>query len=209
MVQLGKNTRFAMEAHVGGVAGEPAHGNHFECDVPPQALVIGPKYFAHAARADLFKYPVMPELLADRGRSGHSGLIVEFRPSTVNARDLVEGPECRGLVFVDVEEGEQASDLQQIADVFMQVHELHFPTVITHTGVVAHELADTGAVNVGYARHVEQDLGITITDQLLHDFPELSGGFPEPKLAGNVHNGNSLDCPGAGLNRHPLPPEPE
>src|SRR5271157_1314847 len=134
------------------------------------------------------------------GRSSNSGIL--RRP----ARALLERPNRRVLVVVDVEHGEQAGDLQQVAHVLVQVHQLEFAALVPQGGVVANQLADAGAVDVIDAGEVDENLVVSLAHELLHHVAEFAGTLAEAKLSGEVHNRNAFYDAGAGLNCHVLAP---
>src|ERR1035438_103669 len=108
----------------------------------------------------------------------------------------------RGLVIVSVEHGEQSSDLQQVADVFVEVHQLEFAALVAQRGVAHHQLANARAVDVDYSREVQQNLVVAVAQQLLHYLAQLARGLAEAKLSADVHNGNAVHQSSADLNRH-------
>jgi hypothetical protein len=117
-------------------------------------------------------------------------------------RALLERLNRRRLVVVDVEDCVQPRDLQQVADVLVQVHQLEFAALVAQGSVVAHQLADARAVDVDHALEVEQDLLIAFTDEFLHRVAQLARALSQTKLAADINDGDVAYGSRTCLNRH-------
>ena len=57
-------------------------------------------------------------------------------------KNLSEGLYCPRFIVLDVEDGVQLSDLQQVVHFFGQVQQLQFATLLAHGGEGAYQFAD-------------------------------------------------------------------
>jgi hypothetical protein len=100
--------------------------------------------------------------------------------------ELFEALDGRGLFGVDIENGEEFGDLQEIFDLFGQIQELKFALPAAHGGKAADQLSDAGAVNVINVAKIQKDPGLSaleqIADQLAQQRAALSEGNPPAEI---------------------------
>src|ERR1017187_2161020 len=68
-----------------------------------------------------------------------------------------EACQCLDLISVNVEDGVELCDLQEVADSFVEVHELQFPALGLHEPVSAHQFPESCAIDIVYSGQVEQE----------------------------------------------------
>src|SRR5260370_6852841 len=110
-------------------------------------------------------------------------------------RNLLEGLDRRRLVISYVENRIELSDLQQIVDLLGQVQQLQFATLVFHRGVGADQFADARAVNVVDVAQVEQDLLLTLREQVLYCVSQYYTASAQSDPPPPVHIGASLNLP--------------
>src|SRR5882672_7529317 len=110
----------------------------------------------------------------------------------------------RGLVFEDLEDGDQFGDRQQIADALGRVQELQIAAGPLNGRVAADDLAQTAAVHIWHAGQIQQQFCLAAFDQLIDFALQLDVALAEKNLAFNVEN--SYVAALALCNSHTRPP---
>src|ERR1017187_6343663 len=107
-----------------------------------------------------------------------------------------------GFVFVNVEDGIQLGDLQQVLHPLVQVEQLQLPAAVGHGGKARYQLADPRAVDIGNVPEVEQDLFLVLPHHVSQGFAKRTGPFAESDSTGHVHHGDVAHLPSSQLNAH-------
>ena len=113
-----------------------------------------------------------------------------------------EGLDGGVLVVVDIEEGVELGELEEILDLGSGAEELEFGGVIARTGESAGELSDAGAVHVGDAREIQQDFSIAFLDEVANRFAQHHAAagtegnlFAEAQASAQVEDGDAVFLP--------------
>src|ERR1039458_7492016 len=69
----------------------------------------------------------------------------------------LQAARARCFVLLDIEDGVELRDLQQVVYFFGEVEQLEFAALVFASGEGADELADTGAVDIIHVAEVQQD----------------------------------------------------
>src|SRR5581483_625782 len=115
----------------------------------------------------------------------------------------------RGFVVLDVKDGIELCDLQQVVNFLRQVQKLEFPALIAHGGERADQLAYPGAVNVVHVAEVEKNALITLAKDVANRVTQDHATLAEGNAAAEIHNGDAIDLTRAALHGHweaSLPP---
>src|SRR6266404_3271377 len=87
-------------------------------------------------------------------RGGDDG---EQKPEERDSAELLVAAQSAILVGVDLEDGEQLGQLQEIVHLFRQLQELQASASIFHSRVGADEFADTRAIDIVDIGQIQQD----------------------------------------------------
>src|SRR5262249_41072535 len=126
-------------------------------------------------------------LKADRG-ARYERLHVRLNP-----RLLLVGGDGACLVVLDVEDGVELGDLEQVVDLASKVQELQFAALVFGCGECADQLTDAGAIDVGDIAEVEQDVFLAFGQEVAHGIAELDAAFAQGDTAAHVQNGDAVD----------------
>ena len=96
------------------------------------------------------------------------------------------------FVGVDVEDGEELGELQEVVDLFGEVEELEGAAAVFHSGVGADELADAGAVDVVDVGKIEQDESAFILEEVANGLAKKGAAFAKSNATADVDDGDSL-----------------
>jgi len=86
---------------------------------------------------------------------------------------LLERIDRRLLAVVDIEDGHQLRDLQQITHALGKIGQLNRASGVARRGVQSHQRAQATAIDVGNARQVQHQT-MPFRDQLLRRIPQVS-----------------------------------
>src|SRR5580704_963124 len=99
--------------------------------------------------------------------SGHKGRVATARFSESGRYSrLGKGLHSNILVFFDVEDPLQVSDPQRLENRRARVQQFEITTLPLQAGVVPNQISHSRAVDVLHIVEVEQDLSLTLLDQL-------------------------------------------
>ena len=115
---------------------------------------------------------------------------------------LRETADRGGFVFVNVEDGIEFRDLEQIPDSLGEVEELQLAAAIRHRGEPGHEFADPRAIDVGHIREVEQDLLVVFGDHVAQGIAHRAGALTQRDASSNIHHRYVANLPSIQLYAH-------
>src|SRR5207302_1232213 len=81
------------------------------------------------------------------------------------------------FVVLDIEDGVQLGDLEQVVDFLGQLEQLELAALIADAGEGAHQFSDTGAVNISYVAQVEQYPVASFAHQILDRLAQHHAAF--------------------------------
>src|SRR5690349_16378521 len=91
------------------------------------------------------------------------------------------------FVFVNVEDGVELGDLQQILDALSEIEELQLSAAVGHGGETRHQLADPRAVDIRHIAQVQQDLLIVFGDQVAQRIAHGAGALTQGNASSYVN----------------------
>src|SRR5262245_31701589 len=84
----------------------------------------------------------------------------------VNSSLLSESLHRIRLVILDVEDGVQLGDLEQVVDFFGEVQQLQLAALVLSGRESANQLADSRAIDVVHVAEVQQDFLVSLGEQV-------------------------------------------
>jgi hypothetical protein len=87
------------------------------------------------------------------------------------------------LVLVDVENGEQLGDEENVSDSLAQVRELHLAALIPDRRERSHQSSHASTVNVGYIGKVDEDVLVSTFEQCFDLLTQRTHFVPDDDLA--------------------------
>ena len=93
-------------------------------------------------------------------------------------------------------------EILNVMDLLGEVQELQFAALVPDRGVSTNELADAGAVDVGYVAQVEQDLFDALSDRITDGVAEHDTSFTESDATTQIDDGDAIDLTRASFHRH-------
>src|SRR2546423_3488250 len=115
---------------------------------------------------------------------------------------FVEGLYGCCFVVLNIEDGVQLGDLEQVVDFLGQLEQLELAALVADAGKGAHQFSDAGAVNVSYVAQVEQDLVAPLAHQVLDCLAQHHAAFAQGNTTAQVHNGDVIHLPAASFHCH-------
>jgi hypothetical protein len=107
-------------------------------------------------------------------------------------RFTVKGLEGRFQVVVDLEDGSETCDLQQLMYAFGQVHELQFPSLFAHGSETRHQRTKADTIDMADLSKVEDQTPVAGVNQ----FPDLAAKslalLPQNDASAHVEQGYSI-----------------
>jgi len=119
----------------------------------------------------------------------------------VRGRLLVRG-DGAGFVVVDIENGVELGELEDVLDLLGKVEELEAGTLVFGSGVGADEFAKAGAVDVVHVAEVEQDALRALADQVTNGLPQLHTPLAESDSPAKVQDSDSVQFTGSDSKCH-------
>jgi len=107
--------------------------------------------------------------------------------------EIVEGFYRGEFVVLDVEDGVELGDLQDVVNFLGEAVKLEFAPRVADRGKAADQFADAGRVDVIDLGEVEDDLFLASGDELANGVAKLSGFVAEGDAAGEVEDGHVAD----------------
>src|SRR6266496_1593509 len=104
--------------------------------------------------------------------------------------EVVEGSDGGKFVILDVEDGVELGDVEDVLDFLGEVEELEFASGVAHGGEAADEFSYAGAVDVVDAAEVEDDLLLAISNKVADSVAEVADFIPENDAAIDVEDGD-------------------
>jgi len=136
-----------------------------------------------------------PTLLTAQGlenRGGAGG----FACRAVWPAVLGEAADGVGFVLMNVENRVKLGDLQQIFHTMSQTKELQVAALVGDGRESGHQLADAGAIDVGYFLEVQKDILMVLLNQVAKGIPQGARPFAQGDPARHVDYGNIPYLPG-------------
>src|SRR5882724_13095167 len=93
---------------------------------------------------------------------------------------------CCRFVVLDIEDGIELGDLQQVVDLLGQVEQFEFAVFAPHCGKRAHQFPDAGAVNVGDVAQVKQDFFVSFADQVADGVSQYHAALTQSDAAAHI-----------------------
>jgi hypothetical protein len=87
-----------------------------------------------------------------------------------------------------VKDGEEPGNLDDVVDALGQVHQLELAFAIAHRGVGAHHFADAGAVDIIHVVEVQQNLALSVVQQIANGLAQDGATFAERDFAAEIYN---------------------
>jgi hypothetical protein len=103
-----------------------------------------------------------------------------------------EGENGVGFGVIDVEDGEEPGELQDVVELFAEIRQMHFGALTARADVQRYEHAQAGTVDVVDARHIQDDF-LSVFDEEGFDPLAKSGALwaeNDPAIEGD--DGNSI-----------------
>src|SRR6185437_14900428 len=124
------------------------------------------------------------------------GITARLRLQTLRLKTLLFecSDRCR-LVVLDIEDRIKFRDLEQIVDFFGQIEQLQLTALIADRGEGTDQFADPRAVNVGNIAQVQQDLLLSLAQQVANRVAEHHTAFSQSDAATHVHDGDAVYLP--------------
>src|SRR5215472_2379990 len=116
--------------------------------------------------------------------------------------ELFERFDRLALVVLDVEDGVELGDLEQVVNFLGEVEQLELAALVANGSERADQLADTGAVDVGHVAEVEQDFLLAFGNQVFHRFTQDHAAFAQGDATAHIDDGNAVYLSRASLHCH-------
>src|SRR5215207_5934543 len=138
-----------------------------------------------------------PRACADAGAFPWRGSVTTgYVAGFSGARPLFfEAGDCGGLVLVDVEDGQQLGDGEQVPDLPRQVEELQLPALAPEGGEAGDEFADAARVHVADLRQVQEDLLPAPLGQSPDRAAQRDVALADRDLAAEIEHGHVAGLP--------------
>jgi hypothetical protein len=101
---------------------------------------------------------------------------------------LAERADCDFFVRLHVEDGKEARDLQNVVDALGQMKKLQFALRVPYRSESAHQLADTGAIDVVDIVQAYNDFFLAVIYKLADGFPQQRATIAQRNLAAEIHD---------------------
>src|SRR5271168_2891532 len=98
-------------------------------------------------------------------------------------RRLLETVQSGALFGIDVEDGIQLCELEQVVHFFCKVQEFKFPTATLDRCVGADKLADTRAIDVVHIGEVEHNVSALVVQKSTDSLAKQGAAFSQGDLA--------------------------
>ena len=86
------------------------------------------------------------------------------------------------FILIDVENGEQLGDKENVSHPLAQIRELHLATLIPDRGKRSHQSTHASTVNVGYIGKVDEDVLVPTFEQFLDLLTQCTHFVPDDDL---------------------------
>src|SRR5215469_4231016 len=106
------------------------------------------------------------------------------------------------FVVLDVEDGVELGDLEQVVNFLGEVEQLELAALVANGSERADQLADSGAVDVGHVAEVEQDFLLAFGNQVFHRFTQDHAAFAQGDATAHIDDGNAVYLSRASLHCH-------
>lgn len=117
---------------------------------------------------------------------------------------IAEAAEGRGFVGLDVEDREEAGDLDDVADAAGEVEEFQFAFCAFDGAMGDDEFADARAIDVIDIFEVKDDFCMTLLDELLDRAPQDGAALAERDPAAKVHYRDISDLTACAAQNHAI-----
>src|SRR5258705_9777965 len=115
---------------------------------------------------------------------------------------LAEGLHCIRLVVLDIKDGVQLGDLEQVVNLLGEIQQLQFAALVLGCGERADQFADSGAVDVIHVTQVQKDFFVSLGKQVAHRIAQDYAAFAESDPAAEVDDGHAIHLTSTGLHGH-------
>src|SRR5580704_5273681 len=105
-----------------------------------------------------------------------------------DARRLAEGADRDFFVRLHVEHSKKPRDLQNVVNALGEMKELQFTLRVPHRSESAHQLADTGAVDVVHVVQAYNDFFLAVIYKFADGFPQQCATIAQSNLAAKIHD---------------------
>ena len=110
--------------------------------------------------------------------------------------EVVEGLYGGEFVVLDVEDGVELGDVEDVLDFLGEVEEFEFAAGVADGGEAADEFSDAGAVDVVDADQIEDDFLLALGDEVADSVAEVVDFVTEYDAAGHIEDGDVGDFAG-------------
>src|SRR5581483_7886267 len=107
-----------------------------------------------------------------------------------------------GLVVVNIKDGVELGDLQEVVDLLGQVQEFQLAALVRDGRISVDKLADSRAVDIGYVSQVQQDILIALRQLFAHQITQLRTSFSQRDPAADVDDGDGINLTYCRLHAH-------
>src|SRR5579862_3652566 len=115
---------------------------------------------------------------------------------------MAEGCDGAGLVVLNVKDGVQLGDLQQIVDLLGQVQQLQLAALVADGGKRADQLTDAGAVDVADVAQVQQNLLLPFAQQVFDGVAQYDTALAQGDPPAQIDDGDAVNLPSACFHAH-------
>src|ERR1700739_3670661 len=116
-------------------------------------------------------------------------------------RRLVRG-DGAGFGVVDVEDGVELCELQNVLDLAGQVEQLESSTLILGCGVGANEFAQSRAIDIVHVAQIQQDVFRAFADQVANGLAQLHTALAQSDPPAKVQDGDAVQFTGSDSKCH-------
>jgi len=92
------------------------------------------------------------------------------------------------FVRMDVKDGEEPRNLDNIANMLRKIQELHFSACVTDCHIGGHQLADPGAIDIIDIGEIEKNVALPTRDHIAHHLPQHRSAFSQLDFAAEIDN---------------------
>ena len=110
---------------------------------------------------------------------------------------LLEGRDGASLVVVDIEDGVELGQLQQVVDLLGQLEQFEGRALILDCGVGAHQFTQSRAIDIVHFTQIEQDALLSFGNQVANGVAQLHAAFAEGDPAAEFQNIDAIHFTGS------------
>jgi hypothetical protein len=125
-------------------------------------------------------------------RGSRPGWTTQPSPRTLLGEEVIERLHGREFVVLDVKNGIELRDVENVVHFLGEVHKLELPTILLHRNKAADQLSDPRTVDVADFGKVEQDFLFLLADEPCHRLAQLRSLIPKNDAPTNVEDGDMM-----------------